>query len=228
MEDMTYGEAMIRRLRNLKMFKGKSDEEIRQYLASREPNPQKLAFEGELSEQKSVATKEAPPPETPEDVRYERKFRSKLKTLQTEYSIDMNDANDADALRSLVRLALQLEAVDQQIRDLQTNVKNLDSRTLKNLGDYQRSVQTSITELQDRLGIARKQRKEKQVDDIPKYIADLQQKVKDFWEGKTVAVRCEKDQIELLRFWINFPKLENEGTFKLTCWKCKEIIVYSL
>lgn len=223
MEDITYSEAMLRRLRNLKMFRGKSDDEIREYLASREPSS-KPAVVPKVALPKDPTV---PSEELPDDVKYERKFRAKLRTLQQEYAIDMNDANDADALRSLVRLAMQLEAVDMKIRDLQ-NMKDIDSRTLKNLGDYQRSVQTSITELQDRLGIARKQRKEKQVDDIPKYIADLQTRVKNFWDGKTVAVRCEKDQIELLRFWLNFPKLENKATFELTCWKCKERVIYSL
>lgn len=224
MED--YSEAMIRRLRNLKMFKGKTDDEIKEYLAGREgaEKPKSLVTTTVAS---PPATKPPLTAEAEDDAKYDRKFGVKLRSLQREYAVDMNDANDADALRSLVRLAMQLESVDQQIRKLST-APSADSRTLKNLGDYQRSVQMSITELQDRLGIARKQRKEKQVDDIPKYIESLQVKVKKFWEGKTVAVRCEKDQIELLRFWVNFPNLNNSGNFELECWKCKERVIYSL
>lgn len=213
MEDLTYSEAMLRRMRNLKMFKGKTDEEIIRYLKNRAPKPE--------PEKPSADLVTLAPDE------YDIKYKKKLKALQTEYAIDMNDANDADALRSLVRLALQLESADARIRDLHKS-GDMDSRTLKNIGDYQRSVQMSITELQDRLGIARKQRKEKQVDDIPKYIEALQDKAMTFWNRKTVPVRCEKDQIELARVWINFPKLNNAASFEMECWKCHETVIFNL
>jgi hypothetical protein len=202
-------------MRNLKMFKGKTDEDIVAYLRNRAPKP---------SAAENPSQDGGVPPVTIDE--YDQKFKKKLKLLQTEYGIDMNDANDADALRSLVRLGMQLEAVDAKIRTLH-KTGDIDSRTLKNLGDYQRSVQMSITDLQDRLGIARKQRKEKQVDDIPKYIEALQDRAKNFWERQTVPIRCERDQIELARLWINFPKLNNSASFELECWKCHERVLHT-
>lgn len=208
-------EAMLRRLRNLHYFKGKTDEEI---IAAVEAKRSRTELE--QSEKPSVDV-------APTTDEYDVKYKKKLKALQSEYGIDMNDANDADALRSLVRLAMQLESADAKIRELH-KTDGMDSRTLKNLGDYQRSVQMSITDLQDRLGIARKQRKEKQVDDIPKYIEALQEKAAALWNRSTIPIRCEKDQIELARLWVNFPKLNNSASFELECWKCHERVIYSV
>lgn len=208
-------EAVMRRLRNLRYFQGKTDEEI---IAAVEAK--RARKELEQSEKPSIDI-------APTTDEYDVKYKKKLKALQSEYSIDMNDANDADALRSLVRLSMQLESADAKIRELH-KTDGMDSRTLKNLGDYQRSVQMSITELQDRLGIARKQRKEKQVDDIPKYIEHLQDKALDLWKRSTVPIICEKDKIELARFWVNFPKLNNSASFELECWKCHERVIYSV
>lgn len=212
-------EAKLRKLKNLKMFKNMSDDEIKEYLRNRDPKAPKPP--------KPVVNE----PETPETVEfdqaeYNKKYKSYIKKYLTEYGVDMNDANDAEALRALVRLTIQLEFADENIIKLQ-RTKSFDSRTLKNVGDFQRSVQMSITELQDRLGISRKARKEKQVDDIPQYIRELQLKAKDLWNRTTTPVRCPKCDIELSRLWINFPDLNNVVRMELECEMCKEKVIFS-
>lgn len=210
-EDIVISEIKMKRLRNLKMFKGKSDEEIYEFYRNREPKPE--------------------PPEIPEedlvvvdDQQYERKYKNKLKVLKDEYG-DMNES-DMELLRTLARLAVQLEISDKQIIRMQQD-DEIDSRNLKNLGDYQRQLVQSMNDLQDKLGIARKQRKEKQVDDVAIFMADLKTRAKTFFDKKTIVIRCEKDKIELARYWLNFPDYTKLVHFEGTCWKCGEERVYS-
>lgn len=202
----------INRMRNLAMFKGKTDAEILEHI---------LRKEGE-KRVKAV-------PSQREDVgSYGSRYKRLIDRLQTEYGVDMNESNDTEALKLLVKHTLQLETLDLQIRNLQEKeeLTNEDTRTLKNLADVQRSLVSSITELQDRLGISRKARKEKQIDDIPQFIEALKTKAADFWERKTVQVRCNKCQIELGRYWLNFPNLLANVHMELECQRCSEKIIH--
>jgi uncharacterized protein with PIN domain len=203
MDDITEGK--LRQLRNLKTMKGKTDEEIIGMLQTR-------ALQVKTS-----------------DKSYDARFNQKLKLLQTEFSIDMNSANDADSLVQLVRHTLQLENIDTQIQSIQqkTEMDIEDTRILKNLTDSQRSIATTLSELQDKLAINRKARKEKSADDIPQYIQMLRKKGKEFFERKTESVKCQKCEIEYARFWLNFPKLTKEIRFEIECWNCHEKIMYA-
>ncbi len=220
-------DAKIKKLKNLKMFKNMTDEEVREYLRNREtaklPDPPQNLFNG--SDTAGGAT--APKDIEYDEAQYQKKYKEYMKKYHKEYGVDMNDANDAQALQALVRLVIQSEFADVNIMKLQRS-ESFDSRTLKNIGDYQRSVQTSITELQDRLGISRKIRKERQVDDIPQYIRELQTKARDLWNRTTTSVRCQKCQIELARYWLNFPDKIGVVHFEAECEKCHENVVYEL
>lgn len=193
------------------MFQGKTDAEIIDYLDHREPKPDK--------------SEEPEEPKTDEEA-YIQKFNKKLQQLRREFAVDMNDSNDMESLRALVRLAIQNEDLDIKIR---TSIagKGSEPRDLKNLTDSQRSINMSISDLNDKLGISRKQRKEKVNDDIPKYISDLQKKAKTFWDRQTQPVTCPKCQIELARVWINFPKTPHKLSFEGNCWKCEEGVIFN-
>lgn len=209
-EDEVISDVKLKRLRNLKMFKGKTDEDIYEFYRNRDPQPTK------------PEKLELPPDiKLSNDDEYDKKFRSKLKALQTEYGVDMNESNDAEQLRTLVRLVIQQEVLNKQIIATQYE-EEIDTRTLKNLGDYQRTLVQSVTDIQERLGIARKQRKEKQVDSVALFIDDLKKRGKEFLDKKTVTIKCEKDEIELVRYWLNFPENTELIHFEITCWKCGE------
>lgn len=213
-EEEELSEGRLKQLRNLKMFKGKSDDEIREFWKNRKPKPV------------------APPPDEEDeefeasDAAYQRKFNRKLAALREEFDIDFDSPNDSEMLKSLVRHTIQHENVDKQIRKLTTSKEGVDTRVLKNLGDYQRSLMTTITDLQDKLGISRKQRKADNVDDFPSFITNLKEKAKDYWEKTTHSVRCGNCQIELARYWLNFPKLTYTVTYEVECWKCHERVIY--
>jgi hypothetical protein len=201
----------INKMRNLAMFKNKTDVEILEHI---------LRKEGEKR------VKETPSKEVSSS--YEARYKRLIDRFQTEYGVDMNESNDTEALKLLVKHTLQLETLDIQIRNLQElpSMTNEDTRTLKNLSDVQRSLVTSVTELQDRLGISRKARKEKQIDDVPQFIENLKTKAAEFWDRKTVQIRCEKCQIELGRYWLNFPKRPNSINIELVCERCEERVLY--
>lgn len=201
----------INRMRNLAMFKGKTDVEILEHI---------LRKEGE-KRVKALPTRE-------ETQSYSARYKRLIDRFHEEYGVDMNNSNDTEALKLLVKHTLQLETLDKQITTLQEHesMSNEDTRTLKNLADVQRSLVTSVTELQDRLGISRKARKEKQIDDVPQFIENLKAKAADFWDRKTVQVRCDKCQIEIARFWLNFPKRKANIRMELECERCKDTILY--
>jgi hypothetical protein len=202
----------IAKIRNLKPYRGKSDEEIAEILRNRKPR-----------EKREVSV-----PEVPNINQYDIKFNEKMKILQTEFGVDMNDSNDSEALKNLVRLQIQLEKAVTAIHLLQ-ETDDLDKDEvvrLKNLGDFQRATMTSISDLQGQLGISRKQRKEKAVDDIPQWVDRVLEKAKTTFDRKTIKVDCPKCQVELGRFWLNFPHEDNDIQLSLTCWKCKERIEY--
>lgn len=218
-------EHKIKKLRNLKYFKDWTDEQIQEWYRLRHGDD------------------EAPPPEPPDlntqlpstvttsvdvsfnEEEYKKKYNTYLAKYRKEYSVDMNETNDAEALKALVRYVIQLERVNEIVMEEQSS-KSPDHRVLKGLGDFQRSLQMNLNELQEKLGITRKARKEKQHDDIPQYIKSIQEKAKDFWNRKTLPVRCEKCHIELARYWLNFPDKVKKVNFEIICEKCDEKISY--
>lgn len=212
---MDVTEGKLKRLRNLPSFKGKTDEEITEYIKNR---PQK--------ERKPRAKKVVVPAPIIDlaSADYDVRYQQKLTQLKDEFGIDMNDANDAESLRMFVRLLIQSEDIDKRIREDKSSV--FDDKRLKNLGDYQKALVSSISDLQDKLGITRKVRKERQVDDIPQYLKEIRRKALEYWNRTTTAISCDKCQIELARYWLNFPHLATKAVFELECWKCGEKVVY--
>lgn len=213
----------LKKLRNLKYFRDYTDDQIIQWVKNKEknkvppPNPNDIISDA--------------PPEVQGELElpaedYEKLFDTYLKKYRKEFAVDINDANDASSLRAMVRYIIQQELVDKAILK-EASKPQPHPGTLKALGDFQRTIQQNLNEIQDKLGISRKQRKEKQVDDIPQYITALKKKAKDFWERSTVPVRCEKCKIELARYWLNFPDTVKTIKFELECDKCHEKIVYA-
>ncbi len=205
-------EGKLKRIRNLPAFKDKTEEELIAYLKNKPQRERK---------NKKVVTNA---PVVVSD--YDNRYDYKLNKLKDEFGIDMNDANDAENLRIYVRSTIQLEDVDERIKKTMATETIVDTKALKDLGDYKKSLTNSITDLQDKLAITRKSRKEKQIDDIPQYLKLIRQKARTFWDRETVPVRCEKCQIELYRYWLNFPKLAYAISLELECWKCGEKTVY--
>jgi hypothetical protein len=212
-------EAKLKKLKNLKFFRDWSNEQIIEWVKNKKKNevpPVEPPALGEIPGVQSSYNEEE----------YKKQYNQYLQRYKKEYSVDMNDANDAEALKSLVRYIIQLELVDTNILKEQ-HARNPQHQVLKGLGDFQRSVQMNINELQEKLGITRKARKQQQVDDFPKYVQLIQKKAKDFWERKTVAVRCEKCKIELARYWLNFVDKTELVRFEIQCEKCGEKVLYS-
>lgn len=208
-------EGKLKRLRNLPAFKDKTEEELIEYLKSK---PQR-ARKQRISKTIPIPAIVAP------IVDYDSRYDAKLNQLKDEFGIDMNDANDAENLRILVSLLIQREDIDKKITT-ESNKNTIDTGTLKALGEVQKNIINSITDIQDKLGITRKARKEKQIDDIPQYLKEIRRKAREFWDRETTPIRCEKCQIELSRYWLNFPKLAYTVRMELECWKCGEKIVY--
>ena len=211
----------IKQLRNLALFKDKSDEEIIQFLKAREAKQKIDTPEEPIKQDEIIEPLEA----KLSTGGFTKKYALKLKTLQKEYGIDMNDSNDAEMLKSLTRHIIQSEIVNDQILKLQI-LPEVDTRTLKNLGDYQKSLISTMTDLQEKLGIGRRQRKEKQVDSIPQFIDMVRKRAREVWERATEPVRCERCQIELARYWLNFPNNATTVHFEIECEKCREKVVY--
>jgi hypothetical protein len=207
-----FDDASIAKLRNLKPYRDLSDEQIREKLRQRAIDR---------------APKQRSNKKTVED--YDKRFNSKLDNLTKEYALDMNNSNDVENLHLLVRLQIQNEDLSRDIAAIQRQdrLSVEDYRSLKTLGDFQTGTINAITNIQDKLGISRKIRKEKQVDDIPQFINGLLEKAKQEFDTKTTVISCPKCKIELFRFWLNFPHLENKMDISLTCWKCEEQILYA-
>lgn len=214
----------IKQMKNLAMFKDKTDEEILEWIKKREERQRNEEPEKPVR-QPTRKTKEEQTEEAA-DAEYKVLFEEKLAQLKTEYGIDMNNSNDAEMLKSLVEQSIQKDVVNKQIIRLQREPE-LDTRTLKNLGDYQKGLITTITDLQEKLGINRKQRKEKQVDSIPQFVELVRSRASEVWNRSTHPVRCENCEIELARYWLNFPDLAAIINLELECWKCGERVVYS-
>lgn len=202
--------AKIKKMKNLKPYRDKTDEEIIAILRARES--------------KTPIERKTKAPDT-----YDKMFKQKFDELRKEFALDMNNSNDVEYLRMLVRLLIQNENLARDIDEFQKrdHMTPEDYRSLKNLGDTQTGVINAINNIQDKLGISRKQRKEKQDDDIPKFIEGLLDKAKKSFDAKTTVVSCPKCQIELMRLWFNFPHLDNKIQANLRCWRCEEEIMYA-
>ena len=238
-EKKTISEAKMKKLRNLRYFKEWSDEQIQEWYRLRHGDDEKPpATPPELGAAERNQQEEAPEAVTKgfDEAEYKKKYNQYINKYKKEYAVDMNETNDVEALQALVRYMIQMERADELI--MREQYGSADHRILKGLGDFQRSLQMNVNELQTQLGISRKQRKEKVHDDIPQYITQLKQKAKTFWDGKTVPVRCETCKIELARYWLNFPgdieingkmvKLTESVRFDFTCYKCHQKVTYAV
>jgi hypothetical protein len=207
----------IKRLRNIPRFRDFSEYELLQIILRKE----KIKEEEQLIQMTGGSTSST--------TQLDKRFEQKLTSLQKEYGVDMNDSNDVEALKQLVRYLIQQEDTDREIREVKETLKSDPvslSRTVKAYGDIQRSLTMSINELQDRLGITRKARKEKQIDDIPEYINAIRKRGLDFWKRSTTPIICPNCSIELARFWLNFPDSEHHINTEFVCWKCSEKVLY--
>lgn len=229
-EEIVVSPEKIKKLRNLKYFRDWPDDKIIEWVKLRDNDKKKIPPASPdlvgaipVSATPSEATTQVL--NTVDDEEYKKKYTQFLNKFRKEYAVDMNETNDAEALKALVRYTLQLEISNELIMREQM-APHPDHRTLKGLGDFQRSIQMNVNELQDKLGISRKARKEKQHDDIPQYIKSLQEKAKSFWERSTSPVVCPYCRIELARYWLNFPDMVDKIHFDLTCDKCHEKITF--
>jgi len=206
-------ETKAKQMKNLRPYRNKTEEEIKQIILSRE---EKIPTSGTKTSNKKSDD-------------YDKRFNEKIKSLMDEFGVDMNDANDRESLQTLARLQIQSENAARDIDNIQRkpSLRDEDYRSLKNLGDFQSTVQRAIVDFQDKLGISRKQRKEKQVDDFPQFMESLLKRGKQMFEEKTVIVRCPKDFVELARVWYNFPQKKNETQMSLECPQCGEQIEYA-
>lgn len=220
----------MNKLRNLKHFREWPEDRLRDWVTLRHGEKEPLKKLPSL-EDTDVPVPASVPEEAAQTIadvnsdEYKKKFNTLLNKYRKEFAVDMNESNDAESLRAYVRYTIQLEQTDDIIRS-ELASKIPDHRILKGLGDFQRSLQMNQNEIQDKLGISRKQRKEKVVDDIPQYIKGLQDKAKDFWNRKTVPVKCDKCKIELARIWLNFPDLLTQLRYEGRCEKCKQEVVH--
>lgn len=198
----------LKRLRNLNLYKDKTDEEIIEMLKAR----------GAPVIKKPVHVKE-----------YEERFKDKFDVLKQEFGLDMNVSNDVEMLNNLVRQMLQSENVDKDILNIQhkTDKTKEDIGYLKALGDFQRDIQITISDLQDKLGISRKLRKEKSVDDVPIWIDSVITKAATYWEKTVKKVKCPKCDILLIQYWLNFPDRTTLASFTTQCPHCEEKLVYN-
>jgi hypothetical protein len=197
----------IKRLRNLPMYKDKTDEEIQEAMRQR-------SLERPVSANGAKA--------------YTERFEDKFNALKEEFGLDMNNSNDVETLTLLVRHIIQSENTDKSIIDLQSgNLTEVSIKNLKALGDFQRDLTMSITDLQEKLGISRKTRKEKAADDLPQFIEGILEKAKTLFDRETVIVECQNCNIELIRYWLNFPDLTTQSQFVTECPHCQERVVYN-
>jgi len=222
--------ARVKQLQNLAMFKHKTEDEIIEWIKVRDARQEEEPPKPMRSRKKPAPTQldeaVARLGDTEEDAAYERLFNEKLSALQKEYGIDMNSSNDAETLKTFTRAIIQQEVVNRQIIKLQRE-EELDTRTLKNLGDYQKTLVDTMTNIQEKLGINRRQRKEKQVDSIPQFVDLVRSRSRVVWNRSTTPIMCNACQITLATYWLNFPKLENAVSLELTCWKCGEKVLYN-
>lgn len=215
--------SQIKKYKNLALFKDKTDEEIIEWIKAREA---KQRVESSEDSENPAPVKARPKTkESDQDAEYAAEFNGKLEQLKSEYGVDMNNSNDAEMLKSLAQHLIQSEIVNRQIIRLQRE-EELDTRTLKNLGDYQKGLITTISDLQEKLGIVRRQRKEKQIDSIPQFIELARTRAREVWQRSTHPVKCGACEIELARFWLNFPDRAHIVHMELECWKCGERVVF--
>lgn len=211
----------IKQMKNLALFKDKTDEEIVAFLKARDAKQK-------MDEPEETVKQEIPIElaSTISLAAFKKKYNFKLKNLQKEYGIDMNNSNDAEMLKSLSRHIIQSEIVNDQIIKLQSKPE-VDTRTLKNLGDYQKSLISTLTDLQEKLGIGRRQRKEKEVDSVPQFIDMVRKRARIVWERATYPILCGRCNIELARYWLNFPENASIVHFEIECEKCQEKVVFT-
>lgn len=210
-------DAKLRKLKNLRAYKDMPDEEIR-----------RRYLEKQITIKRPVARKMTSKPTDKIDDS-DKKFRTKLRQLQRDNGIDMNDSNDAENLKNLARQQIMPENATRDIDLIQgkDSLASDDYLKLEKLGKFQSGILASIATLEDKLGISRKYRKDKQVDDATQFISSLLAKSKTYFDKQTIKITCPKCKIELGRFWLNFPSLKNEMDLNMQCQNCEEMVLYS-
>src|SRR5574339_1008704 len=98
-------EAELKKLKNLKPYRDKTDEELRAILERRKAE--------------KLAPREPTDKGRKKSDDYDKRFSEKFNQLTSEFSLDMNSSNDVESLKLLVRLQIQNENLSDDIDDIQ-------------------------------------------------------------------------------------------------------------
>lgn len=136
---------------------------------------------------------------------------------------ELNDANDLNLLKMLIRNEIFVDEIYKSLEDL-TNVDMLENAgDVKKLSDLLRDAIENTTKLQKILAIDRKTRKEEETNSVSSYIEFLKRESHSFLEKRLQRVYCPSCKIMIGRYSI----VHDHSAYKMQfqCHQCGEMII---
>lgn len=151
------------------------------------------------------------------DEKYRKRFHKKLKDFEKDYDLSDLKPNDKEMLFSLIDGILTLEDLEVHSRKIRQkdSLTDDDTKTLKDLSYTISRVRGDVSDIQDDLRIARKERETEEDVSVLNYIEDLKKKAQKFYRKKLNYVFCPKCEQLIFTGWFLHP--EEENIVKLTC-----------
>lgn len=166
-----------RSMRNLRQFKGLSDEEFEEIY--------KKIISNDII-----------------DADYENKIKEGIQKLGEDYDLDNLNANDMELLRNFVEATLQIRDLEHFAYHLRAS--GLDERTINLLNKVNSQINDliqRINAIQDALAISRKTRQADEKQSLVDFIDSLKRKAKEFYEQKMYYVFCPECNTLLATAW---------------------------
>lgn len=180
----------LSQLKNLYQNRNKTDEEI---LAEFNANTEKLDAE---SHEKATVS-------------------DFLKRMEEDYVMSEMNVNDEKSIEDLIGIYKRIKIVDDKITEILEESETIDSRRLKELGDYLQGLRESRSKIEQDLGITRKARKGSGESSVVDTIEDLKRRAKVLLEKKLNFCYCPACSMLLSTVWFLYPNGGNSLT--LTC-----------
>jgi hypothetical protein len=168
------------KLRNLKQYKGLSDEE----------------FEGRWEEY----TLES------DDIDIEDRIETMMEDFSKNYDLRDMNANDTLALKELASIFIMLE----DLRKMEWSARaSGEVAKLGQLSKIRKDYLDNVSRLQNDLNITRKSRQNDSGETLDTYLPSIQKKAKNFLEQRLAYIYCPECHMLCATTWFNNWELEN-------------------
>ena len=154
---------------------------------------------------------------------FDTRFKEVMKDYEQAYDLStLNNANDKANLETLIRNAVLIEILQQQVNELAQKNATANIAEIKKLSDAAKDLIDRNMQLEKQLGIDRKSRKKDNESTTGEYLLLLKEAAKQFVDRRLIKVYCPDCQVMVGRISPVHEHTAFSAAFQ--CSQCKKMV----